>query len=109
MVSVPRRDEVWLIRLDPSQGAEIKKTRPCLIVSPDEMNEALFTVLVAPMTTALRSYPTRVNVSFQGKKGQVALDQMRAIDRERLIHKMGTLPVRVASAVSDVLLEMFAR
>jgi len=106
---VPRRDEVWLIRLDPSLGAEIRKTRPCLVVSPDEMNEPLRTVLVAPMTTTLRSYPTRVTVKFQGKSGQIALDQIRAIDRERLVRKLGTIPARVRQEISDVLLEIFAR
>jgi len=109
VVSVPRRDEVWLIRLDPSLGAEIRKTRPCLVVSPDEMNEPLQTVLVAPMTTTLRNYPTRVTLKFQGKTGQIALDQIRAIDRERLVRKLGTIPARVGQEISDVLLEMFAR
>ena len=109
MVSVPRRDEVWLIRLDPSLGAEIRKTRPCLVVSPDEMNEPLRTVLVAPMTTTLRNYPTRVTVKFLGKTGQIALDQIRAIDRERLVRKLGTIPARVTQEISDVLPEMFAR
>jgi mRNA interferase MazF len=109
VVKVPRRDEIWLIRLDPSLGAEIKKTRPCLVVSPDEMNESLLTLLVAPMTTTIRNYPTRVTVRFQGKTGQVALDQIRAVDRERLIRKLGEVPGKVALEVSDVLLEMFAR
>lgn len=104
-----RRDEVWLIRLDPSLGAKIRKTRPCLVVSPDEMNEVLRTVLVAPMTTTVRSYPTRVTVKFQGKTGQIALDQIRAVDRERLVRKLGTIPVRTGQEISDVLLEMFAR
>ena len=72
MVSYPRRDEVWLIALDPSKGSEIKKTRPCLVISPDEMNEPLQTALVAPMTTTLRSYPTRVKVTFRNKMGQIA-------------------------------------
>jgi mRNA interferase MazF len=109
VVSAPRRDEVWLIRLDPSLGAEIRKTRPSLVVSPDEMNEPLQTVLVAPMTTTLRNYPTRVTVKFQGKTGQIALDQIRAVDRERLVRKLGTIPERIGQEVSDVLVEMFAR
>jgi mRNA interferase MazF len=109
MVSHPRRDEVWLIALDPSKGSEIKKTRPCLVVSPDEMNEPLRTVLVAPMTTTQRSYPTRVNATFRNKAGQVALDQLRAVDRERLIRKLGTISTKTASQVSSVLLEMFTR
>lgn len=105
----PRRDEVWLIALDPTLGSEIKKTRPCLVVSPDEMNEGLQTVLVAPMTTTLRAYPTRVNLTFKNKKGQVALDQMRAIDRQRLVRRMGVISTNTAQSVSNLLVEMFTR
>lgn len=108
-MSQPLRDEVWLIRLDPSLGAEIRKTHPCLVISPDEMNEPLRTVLVAPMTTAVRNYPTRVSLKFRGKTGQIALDQIRAVDRERLLRKLGTVPARIGAEVSSVLLEMFAR
>jgi mRNA interferase MazF len=109
MVSPPRRDEVWLIALDPSQGSEIKKTRPCLVISPDEMNEPLQTVLVAPMTTTQRSYPTRVNLTFRSKAGQVALDQLRAVDRQRLVRKLGVVSTKTAYEVSSVLVEMFVR
>ena len=109
MVSYPRRDEVWLIGLDPSKGPEIKKTRSCLVISPDEMNEALQTVLVAPMTTTLRSYPTRVNLTFRNKEGQVALDQLRAIDRQRLVRRLGMVSSKTANQVSTVLIEMFVR
>ncbi len=105
----PRRDEVWLATLDPAEGAEIRKTRPCLIVSPDEMNLHLRTVVVAPMTTVIRPYPTRVAVRFRGKHGQVALDQIRAIDRQRLVRKLGTVSANTAQAVSVTLLEMFSR
>lgn len=109
MNSIPRRDEVWLVSLDPSHGAEIKKTRPCLVVSPDEMNQHLQTVIVAPMTTTLRSYPTRVSLRFQGKSGQTALDQLRAVDRHRLVRRLGTVSPSAAQQVSGVLLEMFSR
>jgi mRNA interferase MazF len=109
VVRYPRRDEVWLIALDPSKGSESKKTRPCLVISPDEMNEALQTVLVAPMTTTLRNYPTRVNLTFRNKLGQVALDQLRAIDRQRLVHKLGMVSSKTADQVSTVLIEMFVR
>ncbi len=109
MVTYPRRDEVWLIALDPSKGSEIRRTRPCLVVSPDEMNEPLQTVLVAPMTTTLRSYPTRVKLNFRNKAGQVALDQLRAVDRQRLVRKLGTISNNTAAAVSSVLVEMFVR
>ena len=105
----PRRDEVWLVALDPTEGSEIQKTRPCLVVSPDEVNESLLTVIIAPMTTAARSYPTRVNMTFQNKQGQVALDQLRAVDRRRLVRKIGTAPAKIAQAVSSVLVQMFTR
>ena len=105
----PQRDEVWLVALDPTQGVEIQKTRPCLVISPDEMNQYLRTVIVAPMTTAMRPYPTRVPVRFQGKRGQVALDQLRAVDRQGLVRKLGTVSASTAQAVSATLLEMFSR
>jgi|SRR6185312_1975026 mRNA interferase MazF len=106
---LPRRDEVWLVSLDPTQGAEIQKTRPCLIISPDEMNQHLRTIVVAPMTTVSRPYPTRVPVRFQGKTGQVAVDQLRAVDRQRLIKRLGRVPTMTAEVVTDRLLEMFSR
>jgi len=109
VVSYPRRDEVWLISLDPSRGSEIKKTRPCLVVSPDEMNEPLQTVIVAPMTTTMRDYPTRVSVNFRGRTGQVALDQLRAVDRQPLVRKLGTIVPKAAAEVSRLLVEMFVR
>jgi mRNA interferase MazF len=109
VASAPQRDEVWLVSLDPTQGAEIQKTRPCLVVSPDEVNRNLRTVIVAPMTTAIRSYPTRVLVRFQGKRGQVALDQLRSIDQQRLIKKLGTLASNSAQLTSTTLVEMFSR
>src|SRR2546427_745763 len=85
----PRRDEVWLVTHDPTHGAEIQKTRPCLVISPDEMNRYLQTVVVAPMTTVMRFYPTRVPVRFQRKSGQVALDQLRAND---MIEALNSVP-----------------
>lgn len=109
MVSYPRRDEVWLTALDPSKGSEIRKTRPCLVVSPNEMNESLQTVLVAPMTTTTRNYPTRVNLTFKNKAGQVALDQLRAVDRQRLARRLGAVSTKSAQEVFRVLGEIFAR
>ena len=106
---VPLRDEVWLVSLDPTHGAEIKKTRPCLVISPDEMNLHLQTVIVAPMTTTIRPYPTRVPIRFQGKSGQAALDQLRAVDRNRLVRKLGTISSGAAQQTSALLLEMFRR
>lgn len=109
MKRAPHRDEVWLVSLDPAHGAEIQKTRSCLIVSPDEMNRHLQTVIVVPMTTAIRPYPTRVRVRFQGKSGQVAMDQLRAVDKQRLVKKLGLISASAAQQSSDVLLEMFSR
>jgi mRNA interferase MazF len=109
MVTYARRDEVWLIALDPSKGSEIKITRPCLVISPDEMNESLQTVLVAPMTTTQRNYPTRVNLTFRNKTGQAALDQLRAVDRQRLVRRLGVVSSKAALEVSSLLVEMFVR
>jgi mRNA interferase MazF len=109
MVDAPQRDEVWLVALDPTQGFEIQKTRPCLVISPDEMNQHLRTVVIAPMTTVSRPYPTRVAVRFQGKRGQVALDQLRAVDRQRLVKMLGAVSGKTAQDISATLLEMFAR
>lgn len=105
----PKQDEVWLVTLDPAQGSEIQKTRPCLVVSPDEMNEHLWTVIIAPMTTVARPYPTRVGLRFQGKQGQVALDQLRAVDRQRLVRMLGRVSAKTAQDISAILLEMFSR
>lgn len=105
----PRQDEVWLVVLDPTQRAEIQKTRPCLVISPDEMNQYLRTVIISPITTVTRPYPTRVAVRFQGKRGQVALDQLRAVDRQRLVRMLGAVSAKTAQDVSATLVEMFAR
>ena len=105
----PRRDEVWLVALDPTRGSEIQKTRPCLVVSPDEVNQHLRTIIIAPMTTTERPYPTRVAVAFQGKRGQVALDQIRAVDRDRLVRRLGSIGPRTVTAVFSVLAELFSR
>jgi mRNA interferase MazF len=105
----PRLDEVWLVSLDPTEGSEIKKTRPCLVISPDEMNQHLRTVIIAPMTTTERPYPTRVPVAFHGKRGRVALDQIRTVDRQRLMRKLGVISARTARSVSTILVEMFTR
>jgi mRNA interferase MazF len=109
VVEAPQRDEVWLVALDPTLGSEIQKTRPCLVISPDEMNQHLRTVVIAPMTTVSRPYPTRVAVRFQGKRGQVALDQLRAVDRQRLVKMLGAVSAKTAGDVSATLVEMFAR
>ncbi len=88
---VINRFEVYLINLDPTVGSEIEKTRPCLVISPDEMNHYIKTVIVAPMTTRGRSYPTRVKCQFKGREGQIVLDQIRTVDNNRLIRKLGRI------------------
>jgi mRNA interferase MazF len=108
MVDEVHRFDVYLVSLDPTQGAEIRKTRPCAVVSPDEINRYLRTVIVAPMTTTKRPYPTRVDITFQSKAGQIALDQMRTIDKSRLVRRLGRLPDPRAREVSGVLVEMFS-
>ena len=102
------RFEVYLVNLDPTVGSEIKKTRPCLVVSPDEMNHNVRTVIVAPLATKGPPYPTRVPCRFKGKHGQVVLDKIRTVDRSRLIRKLGRIDGNAAAAVLDVLQEMFA-
>jgi mRNA interferase MazF len=102
------RGQVYLVRLDPTLGSEIKKTRPCVIVSPDELNEHLRTVIVAPMTTGGRPYPWRPRCRFQGRAGFVALDQLRTVDVERLGKKLGAVEGDTVLAVLDCLQEMFA-
>lgn len=101
------RFEVYLVNLDPTVGSEIRKTRPCLVVSPDEINQAIRTVIVAPMTTKGHSYPTRVACRFRGKDGQIVLDQIRTVDRSRLVTKLGRISGGTAAAVLEVLREMF--
>lgn len=107
MVKAVKRFEVWLVTLDPTKGSEIRKTRPCLIISPDEMNGWLRTIIAAPMTTAERSYPTRVAIRFEKKDGQIALDQLRCIDKTRLIKPLGRAPEETCQNVADTLIEMF--
>jgi mRNA interferase MazF len=108
MAMVINRFEVYLVNLDPTLGSEFKKTRPCLVVSPDEINHHIQTVIIAPLTTAGPSYPTRVACRFKGKNGQVVLDQIRIVDRVRLVKKLGRLDNKTMAAVLDVLQEMFA-
>ena len=105
---VIRRFEVYLVGLDPTIGSEIQKARPCLVVSPDEMNDAIRTVIIAPMTTKGRAYPTRVPCRFRRKNGQVVLDQIRTVDQIRLVQKLGRLDRETSTTVLDVLREMFA-
>jgi mRNA interferase MazF len=105
---VVKRFEVHLVNLDPTIGSEIKKTRPCLVVSPNEMNRHISTVIVAPMTTKGRPYPSRVACRFQGKDGQIVLDQLRTVDKSRLVKLLGRIRPTTQKDVLAVLGEMFA-
>jgi mRNA interferase MazF len=103
----PARGEVYLIDLDPTRGSEIRKTRPCLVVSPDELNQHLRTVIIAPMTTGGQAYPWRVRCRFRDRSGFVAIDQLRTVDSERLVKRLGRVTPGTLAAVLAVLQEMF--
>jgi mRNA interferase MazF len=105
---VINRFDIHLVNLDRTVGSEIRKTRPCLVISPDEMNYRIRTVIMAPLTTAGQNYPTRVPCRFKAKNGQIVLDQIRTVDKVRLVRKLGTLDAATATTVLDVLQEMFA-
>jgi mRNA interferase MazF len=98
---------IVLVRLDPTLGSEIQKTRPCVILSPNEMNRYLNTIIIAPMTTTLRQYPTRVAVRFDKKNGMIAIDQIRTIDKARILSSLGQLSARQIEACKAVLKETF--
>ena len=106
---VINRFDVLLINLDPTIGSEIKKTRPCVVISPDELNAHLRTVIVAPMTTKGRPYPTRVACRFKGKQGQIVLDQIRTTDKKRAVRKLGRLGAETQTKIISSLQEMFAQ
>lgn len=108
MGMVAKRFDVCLINLDPTIGSEIKKTRPCVIISPDEMNQWIKTLIVAPMTTKGHDYPTRVACVFKGKKGQIVLDQIRTVDKARLVQKLGKIDKATQRDVLATLAELFA-
>lgn len=108
MAMVVNRFDVYLINLDPAVGSEIQKTRPCLIISPDEMNKHIRTIIVAPMATAGKDYPTRISCKFKKKKGQIVLDQIRTIDKTRFIKKLGSINPETQLEVISVLQRLFA-
>jgi len=103
-----RRFDVALVHLDPTRGSEVQKTRPCVIISPDELNQALRTVIVAPMTTGGRAYPWRVPVSFARRTGHIALDQLRTVDEGRLLKLLGRIDAGTAERTLEVLADLFA-
>ena len=108
MAMVVKRFDIFLVNLDPTIGSEIQKTRPCVVISPDEINRHIATVIVAPMTTKRHTYPTLVPCQFQGKDGQIVLDQIRTVDKTRLVKQLGQISIDEQKAVLDILAEMFA-
>jgi mRNA interferase MazF len=105
---VAKRFDVYLVKLDPTIGGEIQKIRPCLIISPDEMNAHIQTVIIAPMTSTKRDYPSRITCRFQGKDGQIVLDQIRTVDKARLVRRLGRIEANIQTKVLNVLAELFA-
>ena len=103
-----RRGDVFLVALEPTRGREMRKTRPCLVLSPDDLNEALSTILVAPMTTGSKAYPFRVSCKFGGKLGHIVLDQIRTVDTVRLVKKIGEIDKAAQKATLERLQEFFA-
>ena len=103
---VMRQYDIVLVNLDPTVGHEIQKTRPCVLISPDEMNQHIGTIIIAPMTTKTRAYPTRAAITFEGKSGAIVLDQIRAIDKRRVIKTLGKLQAPDIAAVKRIIREM---
>ena len=108
MGDIIRRGDVFLVSLDPTRGGEIRKTRPCVVVSPDELNAHLQTFIVAPLTTGSHPYPFRVPCRFEGRAGYIVLDQIRTVDRERLVRKLGKLTPSTLRRTLAILQDMFA-
>lgn len=104
-----KRFEIYFVEFDPTKGSEISKTRPGVILSPDEMNEALNTIIIAPLTSTLKNYPSRVNCLVKNKKGQIALDQIRCVDKSRLKNKLSKLSENEQTEVLKILQEMFSK
>lgn len=107
MVAQPQRFEVWLVSLYPTQGSEINKMRPCVVISPDELNRYSRTITIAALTSVERAYPSRVAGQFQGKTGQIALDHIQSVDKSRLIRKLGSISSATAQEVCARLAELF--
>jgi len=102
-----KRFEVWNIELNPTKGSEINKMRPCLVVSPNEVNKFLNTVVIVPMTSTIKPYPTRLNCHFKGKNGQLVVDQIRCVDKTRLIEKLGIMDIKTCKEISMLIIETF--
>ena len=108
LVAYPARSEVWLVSLEPTRGSEINKTRPCVVVSPDETNRLLKTVIVAPLTSTIKNYPTRLEITFQKRMSSIALDQIRTVDKSRLLKKLDKIEKEKYELVAEILLKMFS-
>ena len=106
-IMIVNRFEIWLVSLDPTKGSEIPKTRPCLIISPDNANKYLNTVIIAPLTHTQKEFPTRVDCQFANQNGQVALDQIRTVDKTHLLKKVGILDTTICEQVCKILKEIF--
>jgi len=104
----PARYEVWLVNLEPTRGSEVQKTRPCVVVSPDEMNKWIRTIIIVPLTSAKKKYVSRVPVDFQGVGGQAMVDQIRAVDKLRLVRKLGKIDPPASKQISDTIVEFFS-
>lgn len=108
MVAYPQRSQVWLVSLEPTVGSEVRKTRPCVVVSPDETNRLLRTVIITPLTSTIKNYPTRLSITFQNRPSSIALDQIRTVDKSRLLKKLGTITSDECQSVANILVEMFS-
>ncbi len=107
MTEAIHRGDVFLVSLDPARGGDIRKTRPCVVVSPDELNSYLRTVIVAPLTTGGHPYPFRIPCRFEGRAGSIVIDQIRTVDRERLVRRLGKLSPSMLGRILAILQEMF--
>jgi mRNA interferase MazF len=108
LVDYPQRSQVWLVSLEPTKGSGIRKTRPCVIISPDETNRLLRTVIIAPLTTTVKNYPTRLSITFQNRQSSIALDQIRSVDKSRLLKQLGTIATDEYQLVANILVQMFS-
>jgi mRNA interferase MazF len=108
LVDFPQRSQVWLVSLEPTKGSGIRKTRPCVIISPDETNRLLRTVIIAPLTTTVKNYPTRLPITFQNRQSSIALDQIRSVDKSRLLKQLGTIATDEYQLVANILVQMFS-
>jgi mRNA interferase MazF len=108
LVDYPQRSQVWLVSLEPIIGSEIRKTRPSIIVSPNETNRLLRTVIIAPLTSTVKNYPTRLSITFQDRHSSIALDQIRSVDKSRLLKQLGTITTDEYQLVANILVDMFS-